>query len=334
MQLLYLFEKIRNPVFDAFFSFITLFGEETAFLVVAIAFFWCVSKRQGYFILISGFFGTLINQFMKLLFKVPRPWVIDKNFTIVESAREAATGYSFPSGHTQSAVSTFGAVFMKAKNQWVKYLALAVAILVPISRMYLGVHTPWDVLAAIATAVIILVLLDPLFSDEKLFRRSMPFIILAVTALAVGFYVYAVVINGDNTDPNYVSAAKNARTFMGCTLALAPIYALDRFVIHFKTDAKWYAQILKLAIGLGIVLLIKSVLKSPLEALLGVNERIVRYFLIVIFAGGVWPLTFGLFSKMRIAPLDKFWDFLVSKLSSRNNQSPDESTEKETNSEN
>ncbi len=314
MQLLYLFEKIRNPVLDAFFSAVTLLGEETAFLVVAIAFFWCVSKRRGYFILISGFIGTLINQFMKLLFKVPRPWKIDPEFTIVESAREAATGYSFPSGHTQSAVSTFGAVFMKAKCPWVKYLALTVAILVPISRMYLGVHTPWDVLAAIATAVIILILLDPLFEDERLFRRSMPFIICGVMALAIAFYIYAVVINGDNTDPNFVSAAKNARTFMGCTLALGPIYALDRFVIHFKTDAKWYAQVIKLALGLGIVLLIKSLLKSPLESLLGDNERIVRYFLIVIFAGGVWPLTFNLFSKMRIAPLDKFRDFLADKL--------------------
>lgn len=324
MQLLYLFEKIRNPVFDAFFSFVTLFGEETAFLVVAIAFFWCVSKRQGYFILISGFFGTLINQFMKLLFKVPRPWIIDKNFTIVESAREAATGYSFPSGHTQSAVGTFGAIFMKAKNRWIKYTALAIAILVPLSRMYLGVHTPWDVLAAIATAVIILIVLDPIFSDEKLFRRAMPFIIGAVMALAIGFYIYAVVVNGDSTDPNYISAAKNARTFMGCTLALAPIYALDRFVIHFKTDGKWYAQILKLGLGLGIVLLIKSLLKAPLEMLLGENERIVRYFLIVIFAGGVWPLTFGLFSKMRIAPLDKFWDFIVAKLSPVTEQTTEE----------
>ncbi len=320
MQLLYLFEKIRNPILDAFFSFVTTFGEETAFLVVAIAIFWCVNKRQGYFVLLTGFFGTLINQFMKLLFKVPRPWVIDRGFTIVESAREAATGYSFPSGHTQSAVATFGAVFMKAKYSWVKYTALAIAILVPLSRMYLGVHTPWDVLAAIAVAVILLIVFDPIFSDERLFKRAMPFIIAAVMALAIGFYIYAVVFNGNNTDENYVSAAKNARTFMGCTLALAPIYALDRFVIRFRTDAKWYAQIIKLALGLGIVLLIKSLLKAPLYGILGENERIVRYFLIVIFAGGVWPLTFELFSKIKIGFLDKFTDFVKSKFVKSENE--------------
>ena len=47
---------------------------------------------------------------MKLSFQIPRPWVLDPNFTIVEQAREAATGYSFPSGHSQSAVGTFGAL--------------------------------------------------------------------------------------------------------------------------------------------------------------------------------------------------------------------------------
>ena len=313
MQLLYLFEKIRNPILDAFFSFITTYGEETAFLVVAIAIFWCVNKRQGYFVLLSGFFGTLINQFMKLLFKVPRPWVIDRGFTIVESAREAATGYSFPSGHTQSAVTTFGAVFMKAKCSWVKYTALAIAILVPLSRMYLGVHTPWDVLAAIAVAVILLILLDPIFSDEKLFKRAMPFIILAVVAVAVGFYVYAVVFNGKNTDENFVSAAKNARTFMGCTLALVPVYALDRFVIKFRTDAKWYSQVVKLALGLGMVLVIKSLLKDPLYYVLGENERIVRYFLMVIFAGGIWPLTFEFFANLKVGFLDKFTEFVKDK---------------------
>ena len=47
-----------------------------------------------------GFFGTLVNQFLKLVCRVPRPWVRDPNFTIVEAARADATGYSFPSGHT------------------------------------------------------------------------------------------------------------------------------------------------------------------------------------------------------------------------------------------
>ena len=313
MQLLYLFEKIRNPVLDAFFQFFTLFGEETAFLAIAILFFWCVNKRHGYFIMLSGFIGTITNQIMKLAFKVPRPWDIDKSFTIVESAREGASGYSFPSGHTQSAVGTFGAVFIKVRNKLIKWLAFAVAVLVPISRMYLGVHTPWDVLAAASIAVMILVVLEPIFSDEKTYEKLMPFVIGFAVLLEIGFFLYAVVFSQGSTDANVISAGKNARTFLGCTLALVPVYFLERKFIKFETKAKWYAQIIKLVLGLGFVILIKEGLRYPIEAMLGeANERILRYFLIVIFAGLIWPLTFKWFSMLEIPVLDRFGAWILS----------------------
>lgn len=330
MEILYLFEKIRNPVLDAIFQFITLFGEETAFLAVAILFFWCVNKRHGYFIMISGFIGTIINQIMKLAFKVPRPWDIDKGFTIVESARAEATGYSFPSGHTQSAVSTFGAVFAKTRNRLIKWICFAIAVLVPISRMYLGVHTVWDVLAAAAIAVMILVVLEPIFSDEKLYDKLMPFIIGFMVLLEVGFFLFAVVFNYGSTDENVISAGKNARTFLGCTLALVPVYFIERKFIKFDTKAKWYAQIIKLVLGLGLIILIKEGMKYPLSAMLGeANERILRYFLIVIFAGLVWPLTFKLFAKLEIPVLDRFGAWVCAPFSKRAEKSATEAKPKE-----
>ena len=70
MEFLYFLEGLRNPVFDGFFSAITLLGEETAFMAVAIIVFWCFSKFQGYFLLITGFIGTVINQFLKMIFRI------------------------------------------------------------------------------------------------------------------------------------------------------------------------------------------------------------------------------------------------------------------------
>ena len=110
MGFLRFLESIRTPILDRFFSVITEIGGETTLLVLGFLFFWCIDKKQGYFTLLCGLFGTVINQGLKLMCKVPRPWVIDKNFTIVESAREAATGYSFPSGHTQNVTGTFGSL--------------------------------------------------------------------------------------------------------------------------------------------------------------------------------------------------------------------------------
>ena len=131
MNFLYFLEDLRTPVLNEIMLLITSLGEETAFLVVAMILFWCVDKRQGYYLLSVGFIGTLANQFMKLFFRIPRPWVIDENFTILEQAREAASGYSFPSGHTQSAVGTFGLIAYTAKRRWVSILASAIAVLVP-----------------------------------------------------------------------------------------------------------------------------------------------------------------------------------------------------------
>ena len=150
MNFLRFLEGIRNPVFDFLLSLITHLGEETIFMAVAIAMFWCFSKKDGYYLLSVGFVGTVMNQFLKLIFRIPRPWVLDPDFSIVESARAEATGYSFPSGHTQSSVGTFGGlayIFKNKKAVWIP--CLVACVLVPFSRMYLGVHTPKDVLISV-----------------------------------------------------------------------------------------------------------------------------------------------------------------------------------------
>ena len=103
-------ENIRIPVLNEFMLLITKLGEETAFLVAALVVFWCVDKYKGYFVLAVGLLGSLLSQFMKLLFCIPRPWVLDENFHAMEAAIPEATGYSFPSGHTQSAFGTFGSI--------------------------------------------------------------------------------------------------------------------------------------------------------------------------------------------------------------------------------
>ena len=138
-------------------------------MVAAILIFWCVSKQEGYYLLLMGFFGTVVNQFLKLLFRIPRPWVRDPDFTIVESARAQATGYSFPSGHTQNAVATFGGIARSTRRPWVRWACVAVLLLVSFSRLYLGVHTPLDVGVSFAVAGVMVLTLYPLIrqADRK-----------------------------------------------------------------------------------------------------------------------------------------------------------------------
>lgn len=298
MEILYLLEKIRIPVLNEFMLLITQLGEETAFLVVALILFWCVSKRIGYYVLSVGFIGTLGNQFMKLLFRVPRPWVLDPNFTILEQAREAATGYSFPSGHTQSAVGTFGAIAHTASKKWIRVIATVITVLVPFSRMYIGVHTPADVLVAAAIAVALILLLRPIFFFRN--GKYIPVLLGAMLFLAIGYMCF---INlypfPENIDAhNLESGVTNAYTLFGALLGLIVVYIVDEKWLTFSTKAVWWAQIMKVVGGLLVVLAVKSGLKVPLNALLGeFIGRSARYFLIVVVAGILWPLTFKLFSK-------------------------------------
>ena len=305
MQLLYWFEKIRNPFLDFIFSAITYLGDEIALMLIAIVLFWCVNKRSGYYMLVSGFFGILVNQTLKLACKVPRPKVIDPSFTIVESAEAAAQGYSFPSGHTQNAVTVFGSIFLLARKTWVKILAVVIAALVGVSRMYLGVHTIWDVVAAAGCAIIILLLIEELFKDDEIFHKAMPYISAALVLGSIGFFLYASVFTPESLDKNVLSAKENSLTLLGCALGLVLVYPLDRFVIKFDTKSTWYGNVIKVVGGFIIVMLLRS-LKGPLHSLIGEYERPIRYFLIIAFGGAGWPFMFRYINKIKIEALDNF----------------------------
>lgn len=302
MGILYFLESIRMPGLNELMLLITKLGEETAFLVAAMIVFWCVDKRKGYYLMTVGFLGTMANHFLKLWFRVPRPWVLDPEFTILEQAREAATGYSFPSGHSQSAVGTFGAIANASENKWVRRGCIAVCILVPLSRMYIGVHTLSDVLtgAGVACALVGVVKHPVLEKTEK----TMTWLIPAMLAMAVGSLLFVKWYPfPENVDPhNLESGLKNAYTMLGSISGLAVVYILEKKYVNFEEKACLWVQILKVVLGFGLVLAIKEGLRSPLEALFAghMAARAVRYFLIVLAAGGLWPMTFRWFSKLGV----------------------------------
>ena len=300
MQLLYLLENIRVPVLNELMLLVTRLGEETAFLAAALIVFWCWDKRKGYYVMAVGFLGTMANQFLKLLCRIPRPWVLDENFTILEQAREAATGYSFPSGHSQTAVGTFGAIANTTKKKWVKWVCIAVAVLVPFSRMYAGVHTPYDVLVGSGMALILVLCLKPVVLDKG--DKAMGALIAGMLVMAVGLlgYVTLYPFPADVDAHNLESGVKNAYTMIGCIAGVAVVFPLEKKYVNFDTKAVWWAQILKVLGGLIVVLLVKEGLRSPLDAIFGglLAARAVRYFLVVLVAGLLWPMTFRWFGKL------------------------------------
>lgn len=302
MPFLYFLESIRNPVLDAFFSYVTRLGEENLFLIVAIFMFWCVDKHRGYYLLAVGYLGIIINQSLKMIFRVPRPWIRDPAFTIVDSARAEASGYSFPSGHTQNAVSVLGSVARSAEHIWVKVLCVILIALTALSRMYLGVHTLVDVSVSLLIGVVLIFVFYPLFEERRRSLRltQLIFGVLTVCALAFVLYMELFPWPGDVDAHNLASGFKNGYTMLGCCAGLFVCCGLEEKWICFSTRATLPGQILKLVLGLVLVMGIRTGLKPVLAALFQGHPAAdaLRYFVIIFFVACVWPLTFRLFERL------------------------------------
>lgn len=301
MDILYALEKIRTPFWNGVMSAVTQLGGEVIFIVAAVVVFWCVSKWEGYYLMTVAFCGTVLNQFLKLICRVPRPWVRDPNFTIVESARAEATGYSFPSGHTQNAVGLFGGMARWGGRRWVRLGLTALALIIAFSRMYLGVHTPADVGVSLVLAAALVLGLYPLMRRAQEKPRYMGYVLAAMLVVSGAFVVFVETCGfpADMDAENLASGIGNAWKMLGAVAGMTLAWLLDRRYIHFETQAVWWVQAIKVAVGMALLLAIKSGLKAPLLALLG-HEGLaggVRYFLLVLVAGATWPLVFRPMSK-------------------------------------
>ena len=301
MDILYALEKIRTPFWNGVMSAVTQLGGEVIFIVAAVVVFWCVSKWEGYYLMTIAFCGTVLNQFLKLICRVPRPWVRDPNFTIVESARAEATGYSFPSGHTQNAIGLFGGMARWGGRRWVRLGLTTLALVIAFSRMYLGVHTPADVGVSLVLAAALVLGLYPLMRRAQEKPRYMGYVLAAMLVVSGAFVVFVETygFSADTDAENLASGIGNAWKMLGAVAGMTLAWLLDRRYIHFETQAVWWVQVIKVAVGMALLLAIKSGLKAPLLALLG-HEGLaggVRYFLLVLVAGAVWPLVFRPMSK-------------------------------------
>ena len=301
MDILYALEKIRTPFWNGVMSAVTQLGGEVIFIVAAVVVFWCVSKWEGYYLMTIAFCGTVLNQFLKLICRVPRPWVRDPNFTLVESARAEATGYSFPSGHTQNAIGLFGGMARWGGRRWVRLGLTALALVIAFSRMYLGVHTPADVGVSLVLAAALVLGLYPLMRRAQEKPRYMGYVLAAMLVVSGAFVVFVETCGfpADMDAENLASGIGNAWKMLGAVAGMTLAWLLDRRYIHFETQAVWWVQVIKVAVGMALLLAIKSGLKAPLLALLG-HEGLaggVRYFLLVLVAGAVWPLVFRPMSK-------------------------------------
>ncbi|MBO4563206.1 MAG: phosphatase PAP2 family protein [Clostridia bacterium] len=295
MQMLRDIAETRTPFFDGIMSRVTVLGEEMAFIVIGLILFWCIDKRFGYRFLFMYVAGNFVNQLLKAIFMIPRPWVIDPDFKIVEAAREGASGWSFPSGHTQNALLLYGGLSRRVKKWWGYLIAALLIVLIGYSRMYLGVHTLLDVGVSLITGLLLIAFTEALFN--RIGDGVKPFAIACavLAALCIGLIIFAKKLPMSET---YNDQVKGAFMLFGTTFGLLAGGVVEKRFIDFDPRSKWWVQIIKAVVGLALVLAIRVGLKKLLGLISqDASMDAIRYFAMSFFALGVYPLFFKLFRK-------------------------------------
>ncbi len=160
MGILQFFQGIRSPILNTIFLIFTISTELPVIVLFTAFIYWCLNKKYGQKILFSLIGNITLNTGIKEFFKAPRPIGIKG----IESMRvSTATGYSFPSGHTQTATSFWVSIINIFKKNWVTILGVVMILGVGLSRLYLAVHWPIDVLCGWIFGIIFTILFGKIF---------------------------------------------------------------------------------------------------------------------------------------------------------------------------
>lgn len=296
MTFLWLLEGIRTPFLDKLMQFITYFGQELIIIAVICAFYWCVDKRFAYLLGFTYFTAGLCVQALKITFRIPRPWILDPDFHAVKSALPGATGYSFPSGHTQGAACLFFPLALRTKHTWQKILYISAFLLIGFSRMYLGCHTPKDVLTALGISILVACVLwhfKKFLSEDTEHLELTAGILAAIALLTAG---YSLFLNGNGTiETKYVQDCCKAA---GAGLAFAVGWYAERRFLDFDCTAGTIKnKLIKIFLGLALTFLLKEGFSFVFGS--SVLAKMTEYFILVL-----WILI--------------FYPFLYSRLQRRN----------------
>ena len=288
MEFLNLLAQYRTPLGDAFFQAITLLAQETFVVVVICWLFWCSNKKLAYCLGFTYFTSGLLVQGLKITFRVPRPWLLDPNFQPVASAVPGATGYSFPSGHTQSITALLGTLGFYTKKKPLRFLCFLFVFLVGFSRMYLGCHTPQDVLVSFGVSIVCVFLCYHFLYKKEYFKNSESLVSVFMGIVCVVLLGYTLFLYKSGAIEFHY--AQDCIKACGAGAAFSLGYYLTETYIPFTPPDSFQGQALRFIIGIAVTLLLQAGLKPIIGQSLAAS--FIRYFLVVFWIITVYPYVF------------------------------------------
>lgn len=279
------FLNIAHPVLDTAANLVTMLGEESFVIAFILYIFYNYNKKSGFILFSSTLYSVIAMGVLKAIVRAPRPFqVLD---SIQGKRIQTATGYSFPSGHTTTAASSYTSLALIFQKRSVSIICAIAVALVGTSRLYLGVHWPNDVFGGLVLGTSISMLayrpLALLYDDKE--RRIKVNTIVGGASFGAAL-ILAILLNVHAVDEVAFTdlmkvLALGGGGFLG--------FVFENKRVNFSTDGTWPKKIIRYIIGLAGVVLIMGA-KAVIPASLYSIGSFVRYALIGLWATGLYPL--------------------------------------------
>lgn len=271
VEILKFIQSFKNPILNILFLTITISTEIPVVLIVASILYWCVNKKYGERLLFALIGNVALNTGVKEFFKAQRPIGVDG----IESMRvSTATGYSFPSGHTQIGTTFWVSMMSIFKNKYLYIFGPIIFLGIGISRLYLGVHWPIDVLFGWIFGIIFTLICNYIMSKVEKNKKYRYFNLIIIPMILWMFIV------------NSTKYVKMLGLLSGYIIG----YIIEKEYINFNVNVNLKLKIFRYIFGLislgAIYLILKLIM--PLNYIGG----FLRYFLLMIYAMDIAPLIF------------------------------------------
>ena len=279
---LLLIQRIREAcggIFDSLMLNITSLANGIITYLLLGAIYWCMDKRAGQLMGLNVSIACTLNQFVKNIFRIERPWVRDARIVPVPEALSGAGGYSLPSGHTTRATAVWGSLGEALRKKKLKAVSAAcwlVVLGVGFSRNYLGVHTAKDVLAALIAGIIMVLLLDRVMIWADKSKNN------DIAAAVIGCLICFLPMLK-------VGCLANAGAGIGFLIG----WVLERHFVQFETEAAWPHRCVRFAVGGAGIVFILTVLQGLLSQVMeGKYAGFFTSFSVAVFIMVVYPFFF------------------------------------------
>jgi membrane-associated phospholipid phosphatase len=287
LQIVLWFQSWRGPLMEAYARVFDFMGLIEFYLILLPLIYWCIDttfgRRLGVLLLASQWSNTTLQEWWAR----PRPYQVSDQ---VSNLKTLDT-YGMPSGHTQGATTLWGMVGLRLRRDWVTALVVAYVILMGISRLVMGVHFPQDVLVGWTLGLLWLgayLWLEPRTS-RWLTRQSVWTLIgLVLGITALGLLIQPILMPFSTT-----AAMEFSITSLGAFLGMGIGFVLETRYLGFDARGVWWKRLLRFALGIAVLMGLRSGLKSLFAGLEPVILfRLIRYVLMSFWVSCAAPWAF------------------------------------------